>query len=299
LRPAALIYNPKAGRWRAPRLLEDLVSLLERGGFAVEALATTAPGDATRLAGQVVAQGAAEVLFVLGGDGTVREAAKPLLGSRVALAPLPAGTANVVAHSLGLPSDPVQAARAFGGLPVLEIDAGLCGDEPFLMLASAGLDSWVMERVNEWLKGHLGKVGVGLQGIPEWLRYDYRKIRVVADNRPLEGTLVAVCNMPYYAGSYRLIPEARFDDRRLELLVFHGEGRAATLAFAADLLRERHVERQDVEILPVDQAVRFEGPVGTHLQLDGDACSLDLPLTVEMAPEPLRVLAPRGRTPER
>src|SRR5436853_496624 len=86
-------------------------------------------------------------------------------------------------------------------------------------------------------------------------------VREVADGQPLAATFVAVANIPLYAGPYRLVPEARPDDGRLELLLFRG-GRFASLRFAADLLLgARHVRRKDVAIVPVEEVI-LEGPPG-------------------------------------
>ena len=63
---------------------------------------------ATRLAKQAV-EGEFDVVVVLGGDGTLNEAANGLIHSQTALAVLPGGSTNVFARTLGLPDDPVEA----------------------------------------------------------------------------------------------------------------------------------------------------------------------------------------------
>ena len=74
-RRAVLIFNPKSGRQAAARLIPRLQQVLERAGFAVTPTPTAHAGDATRLAAQAVAEGRAEVVFAMGGDGTLREVA--------------------------------------------------------------------------------------------------------------------------------------------------------------------------------------------------------------------------------
>jgi diacylglycerol kinase family enzyme len=69
---------------------------------------TSRRGHATRLARGAAADGV-EVVVALGGDGTLNEAANGLAGTDCALAPLPGGSTNVFARTLGLPNDPIEA----------------------------------------------------------------------------------------------------------------------------------------------------------------------------------------------
>ncbi|HTQ79486.1 MAG TPA: diacylglycerol kinase family protein [Thermoanaerobaculia bacterium] len=291
MRRAALIDNPKAGRQRHARLRDAILAELRRGGFAVEAIPTAGPGDATRLARELAAAGKTEVVFAFGGDGTVREVAAGLLGSEVALGILPGGTVNLLARALGLPGDPVAAAAELPALAARPLDVGLAGSSPFLMMVSAGLDARVLSILDGDLKRRFGQLGILWQGLSEWWRYSYPEISLTVDGQPLAATFVAVANIPLYAGPYPLVPSARHDDGHLDLLLFRGR-RAATLGFACDLLLEgRHVTRPDVAIVPVESVV-LEGPAGAFAQVDGDLCHEPFPLTVRLAPERLRVLAP-------
>jgi len=99
-----VIYNPTAGRGRAPRRLDKLRSAL---GSRADFQATQGPGHAEELAFKAARDGFS-VVAAAGGDGTVHEVANGILRAgkpEVALAVLPVGSANDYAHSLGLDSD--------------------------------------------------------------------------------------------------------------------------------------------------------------------------------------------------
>jgi YegS/Rv2252/BmrU family lipid kinase len=294
VRRIALIDNPQAGQRQHGEIRDAILKALEHGGFAVEVFPTAGPGDATRLARDLAAlsgTGRVEAVLAFGGDGTVREVAEGLLGSEVPLGILPGGTVNLLARALGLPRDPVTAAAGIARLSARPLDVGLAGTSPFLMMVSAGLDARVLSILDSDLKRRFGQLGILGQGLAEWWRYPYPDLTLHADGKPLAATFVAVANIPLYAGPYRLVPDARADDGRLELLLFSG-GRLATLAFAADLLRgARHVRRKDVTIVTAQEVI-LEGPAGLAAQVDGDLCQETLPLRIRLAPERLRVLAP-------
>jgi YegS/Rv2252/BmrU family lipid kinase len=287
---AALIFNPRAGRWRTERRVESLGEILGNSGFSVELRQTAKPGHATDLARLATADGC-EAVFVFGGDGTIREAAAGLIGTGVALGPIPGGTVNVLVQALGLPLHPLRAAAAFANATTLEMDVGICGDESFLILTSAGLDAHIMGNLHSGLKRRVGKASVAWSGLQRWLSYDYPQIHVTADGRPHVATFAAICNLPYYAGKWKLAPEASITDRALDLVLFHGAGRLEALAFARDLALGRHVNRDDVEIIRA-QEIEVLSPARIPMQIDGDAMPLELPVTLTIASQRLTLLTP-------
>src|SRR5690606_39084287 len=99
IRHIRMIINPVAGACQQAGALGQLLKQLRATGLSVEALATTAAGDARRLAGE--APGRADAVIAVGGDGTVCEVANGLSGSEVPLVIWPTGTENLVAKSLG------------------------------------------------------------------------------------------------------------------------------------------------------------------------------------------------------
>ncbi len=320
MRNAVLIYNPKSGRQVTKRVLPAVLKTLHAAGFEVEPVATKGPNDATPLAREAAADARIEVAFAMGGDGTLREVARGLLGSEVALGPLPAGTTNVLALALGLPQNALEAARAMEACCRRTFDVGLAGSEPFLMQASAGLDAAVMARQDPDAKKRFGKAAVAWTGIGQWWNYDYPRLELrFADNRQVtpkggerkvtpeggqrnvtpEGgqrkervSHFAACNIPFYAGAFRMAPDADPTDRRLDLVLFSGTGRAATLGFVRDLGLGRHLKRSDVETLRVEE-LELVGPLDCPVQIDGDILNAPTPVKIRVAEERLWVMAPR------
>lgn len=296
--PAVLVYNPAAGRHTAARRLPAILDALAGAGYAVRALPTAGPGDATCLAAEAAQGGEVEVAFAMGGDGTLREVAAGLLGSEVALGLLPQGTANVLAIALGVPRDPLAAARAAGGYRLRPFDVGTVtgGDgvaEPFLMMVSAGVDAAVMAAQDPRWKRRLGRAGILVSGLGAFLRYRYPEIVLEVDGRRETGGFFTVSNIPCYGGALRIAPAADPADGRLDLVLHRGRGRAATLGFARDLLLGRHLRRDDVWSKRVEE-VTVLGPSDLATQLDGDVLGRRPPYRIGVRPGVLRVLVPVG-----
>jgi len=291
--PAVLISNPSAGRGRQRRTTRRILDVLRAGGYAVEALTTERPGHATELARSAAIRGVGAV-FAHGGDGTLREAAAGVLSTQVPIGFIPGGTTNVMCLSLSLPRHPVRAAAALCRAGIREMDVGLCGNETFLMLASAGFDARVVTTMPPALKRLSGKLAVAWSALGHAFTYRFPEIAVEADGRRFTGTLVAVCNIPYYGGPWSLLPEARSDDRLLDLLVFRGRGVLATMALARDLLLgRRHLKRADVETVRAAEVTLWAG--GAPLEIDGDLYRSPAPgesVTLRLSDVRLKVLAP-------
>ena len=289
-----LIWNPRAGQRRARRALPEVRRILE-SGFELALEPTTDPEHGREVGRRAVAE-RLDALFVLGGDGSLRVAASVLAGSGVALGALPGGTTNVVAGALGLPADPVAAARALLTAEPTLLDLGQSNGEPFLMQLSGGLDAQVMAHVDLRAKRWLGKGAVAIAGLREWFRYRFPRFTFEIDGetaRTDEATGFVVANLPQYAGQFTIVPGASAFDRRLDLLLFHGRRRRDAVGFAFDLARGRHLARRDVEVRSFRE-LRLVSPAALQLQADGDAFVAAAPLTVTLAPERLQILAPRS-----
>jgi diacylglycerol kinase family enzyme len=99
------IFNPVAGASRNyPREWGWLMDQLRLAGYELGEFFTEHAGDATR-ASRLAIQDRCQLVIVAGGDGTINEAIQALAGTEVALAIIPAGSTNVLAAELGIPSD--------------------------------------------------------------------------------------------------------------------------------------------------------------------------------------------------
>jgi diacylglycerol kinase family enzyme len=290
---ASLVFNPRAGQGRGARTLSSVARAL-RAVYELDERPTEGPRHCKQLVRDAALRGDAAV-FVLGGDGSLRVAASQLVGSETALGPLPGGTTNVVAAALGLPKDPVAAARRLAGAGARELDVGrvrsAAGESVFLMQLSGGLDARVMAAVDPRWKRRFGKLAIAATGLREWVRYRFPLYALEVDGEAIAATGFVVANLAEYAGSFAIVPGAKADDRQLELLLFRGRRRRDALGFALDLARGRHLDRADVETRRVER-VTVAGPAPLVLQGDGDAFAEAPPFEIRLSSRRLRVLAP-------
>lgn len=147
---AALVVNERAGSLASlPTPRAALAEALEAAGFE---LVATPSGTGLDDQWAAVAASAAEVVFVAGGDGTLRDGAERLIGTGRVFAPLPGGTMNRVCTRLGLSGDPVHAARTYRPGPSVALDVGTANGKVFLYQSVVGAPTRLM-RFREMQRG--------------------------------------------------------------------------------------------------------------------------------------------------
>jgi diacylglycerol kinase family enzyme len=150
MKKVLVISNPNAGGTEG-RFKERVTSAM-RGDFALEFAESAARGDSTTLAGDAVSSGFHAVI-ALGGDGTVNEIAQALVHTKVALGIIPAGTTNVMARSVGIPDDIVEAAAFLASRldsgSTRRVNVGRFNERYFLFGAGIGLDAEVIHSVED------------------------------------------------------------------------------------------------------------------------------------------------------
>ncbi|HUD52867.1 diacylglycerol kinase family protein [Parvibaculum sp.] len=293
-RSVHIILNPAAGA-RRRGLLDAVVERLKRGGATVTLELTERAGHATALARRAAERGDADVVVAAGGDGTINEVARGLLGQGVPLGILPLGTANVLAIELGLRPRAVEVADMLLSGPAHLVGTGVVDGEIFLMMVGIGFDGVVVHAINPRLKRLWGKGAFVWAGVKEWLRGPGRDIRLVADGREKRAQWAIVVNGRYFAGPYVLSREGDISQPGLTLFLFKNGGRIALVRYLIALGLGRMAKLRDVEILPARQ-VRFLEPEGLEVEVDGDARG-NLPQTIEQGTRFLRLVVPQNWKP--
>src|SRR5262245_40709247 len=149
----------------------------------VEVAETSRRGHAARLA-RAAANDGFDVVVVLAGDGTLNEAADGLLRTSTALAPLPGGSTNVYARTLGFPNDAIDATnellRSLARDSTKRIGVGRANRRPFLFNTGIGFDAAVIRRVERYgeLKRYVSHPLHVVAAFETWFRhYDRSKPR--------------------------------------------------------------------------------------------------------------------------
>jgi diacylglycerol kinase family enzyme len=263
-------------------------------GWAPLLLPTRREDHGEGLARHAVAAGA-QLVFAVGGDGTVRACASVLAGTGVRLAIVPRGTANLAARALRVPRRlPAALATGFGDHETV-LDLGLADGVPFAAMAGIGLDAAVVEATRRLLKLRLGwiayaEAGLGhLHGAPS-------DFTVRLDGGPplhRAARCVVVGNAGLLPGGFPLLPDARPDDGLLDVGIL---APASLAGWARVGYRVLTRSRRDDHRLERFRARKVEISASTRLprETDGEIIEPGRSLTVDVRPRTLIVRTPSG-----
>jgi YegS/Rv2252/BmrU family lipid kinase len=300
-RAVLLIRNPTAGK-RRRGLVDAVVQHVRTAGWTVEMVDTAAAGDARRLAESHEVDRYA-VIAVAGGDGTINEVVNGLArrcDTAPPLAIVPLGTANVLAHELGIAASAATIARTImSGRAVLVHPGEVSGDGDlrcFSLMAGAGFDAKVVAGVSTELKKRLGKAAYIWRSLIETRRYRPVRYAVEVDGQRYEAASVIVTRGRHYAGPYVVAPNATLSEPLLHVCLFERWGRSHTLRFGLALLMGRLpraggyrvVTGRDVRLSVLHDAGE---PGRQPVQIDGDDV-LTLPVSISLSAGALRLLHP-------
>ncbi|MDX3540273.1 diacylglycerol kinase family protein [Streptomyces sp. MB09-01] len=223
-------------------LAERVRLRLHRHGYTDQRWTSTSVEQACGALPEECAEPGVDLVVVCGGDGTVRACADVVAGTGTPLALVPCGTGNLLARNLDLPPDPLAALETALGGGVFPIDVGrVWGDglpsTRFTVMTGAGFDAATVRDASPALKARLGWAAyvlsaarhLGDPGMRLSLRVDGGRAR------RRRARMVVVGNVGALQGGLELLPRARPDSGRLEVVLFDPRGAAGWLAAAGHL----------------------------------------------------------------
>lgn len=206
------IINPHSGR--VQRHLPAVLDFARRHGCAW--VFTARPGHATELARVALAENCRRVV-VVGGDGTLNEVGRALVGTPATLALIPCGSGNGLGRHVGVHGPITRALALLETGHTRTIDTGTADQHPFFNVAGLGLEAELAHRFHTArIRGLLGYL---LQGIAALRvnRAESLRILCAGQETHFRAATLAVANGDLYGNNARIAPGAQCDDGLLEL----------------------------------------------------------------------------------
>jgi diacylglycerol kinase (ATP) len=245
-----------------------------------------------KLVRQALDEGA-ELVFAWGGDGTVQRCVDVLAGSGTPLAIVPAGTANLLATDLELPTEIPAAVRVGLSGTRRAIDVGRINGERFAVMAGAGFDAAMIRDADAGLKDRIGRVAYVWTGARNMRGKRFRAtIRIDGTSWfDDDASCILVGNVGRLFGGVEAFEDARLDDGLLELGVVTADGMAE---WARTIARTSVGKAADSPFVHVTRARTIEVSFGRKVlyELDGGDRDKTRSLEVEVEPGAIEVCVP-------
>lgn len=284
---ALFVINRRSGvrrRMNVARLIEE--------GCAFEHAITEAERkeDLDRIVADAETAGV-DVVFAVGGDGTVHEVAKRLIGKRVALGIVPTGSGNGLARHLGIPMNVRSSIAACAKSRVEEIDTARVNGMPFVGTMGIGFDAWIAEQfAMAGTRGFRTYAAITLRGLMRYATTEM-DIEIDGESQRRSALIVAIANASQYGNNARIAPLASLQDGVLDVVIVDRLSPFAIPFAAARLFSGTLNLARGVTMLRGRKIViRRPSPGAAHL--DGEPVSLPAVLEIEVVPRSLRVRVP-------
>jgi diacylglycerol kinase family enzyme len=256
-----------------------------------------------------------DTVFACGGDGTIHNIIQVLATTGVALAVLPMGTANALAHDLGLPMNIAGAAKsaliskprriALGRIQYQDFE-GKPGTRYFIVAAGVGVDAHLFYKLHSGTKHRLGIAAYYAKAWNLWFTYAMTRFQVeyteTGLDHPQRATLTELLGVRirHFGGVLReFAPGASLNRNDLRLILCRTASRIAYLSYVTRSLLGRHWRVPGIDLAHVSRAICQYLPTANdspqariYVEADGELLGI-LPAEITMAADALTILSHR------
>ena len=321
MRKAALLYNPDSGGSKQrQRELESALAVLRAAAVEADLFLTDSPTHAAEETRRAVDAGC-DTIFACGGDGTIHNIIQVLANSPIALAILPMGTANALAHDLGLPLKVVPAAKAallaaprriaLGRVNYVDMK-GNSASRFFILAAGVGVDAHLFYKLHTGIKQRMGMYAYYAKAWQMW--WTYPMTRFVADyletgsenSHSVDVTELLAVRIRNFGGVVQeLAPGASLDRDDVRVVFCRTASRTAYLAYVTRGLLGLHWTIPGIDLAYSTRvSCRYRSPLTppqnqppqdqtkVYVEADGELLGT-LPIEITIVPDAQTILAPR------
>jgi YegS/Rv2252/BmrU family lipid kinase len=275
----AFIINPKSGTRSKTQLPALIRKYFASSGFETDIYFTEYANDGYNQA-KCYAKNGYDAVVAVGGDGTVNEVARALMGTETALGIVPSGSGNGLALHLKLPLQMSSALKRISRCREHCIDTCLLNDQPFFCTAGVGYDAYIANRFAE--AGKRGPVIYMGEVIFQYFDYKSQNYRLTFDDGTVierKAFLITFANASQWGNNAAIAPKASVDDGFMDVVVMaefplYVAPKISFVLFTKQLDKTRHVEVFKCKHLVVEREnedyVHYDGEPGTmgkHLEV--------------------------------
>jgi diacylglycerol kinase (ATP) len=287
------VVNQLSGNGRGKTVWSYIHRRLKELGVEYQAYFTQAAGDATRIVNDIKQHHPVKAVVAVGGDGTVNEVGSGLIGTHIPMGYIPAGTGNDFALGHQIPLDPEFALKRILRHQTYQVDTAKMNNRCLISFGGAGFDAKVANavRLKRWEKQWFGRLTYGLEALKVFRSYTPQPVTLTVDGVRYDYEhvwLIAVSNIPNFAGGIKICPQAEKNDGLLDLCCIQNLSSFEFLRLFPTAYSGKHTRHKSVIFHRGKEfTITPQGSCLAHV--DGEILD-ETPITVKVVPKSLTVL---------
>ncbi|HEV8513924.1 MAG TPA: YegS/Rv2252/BmrU family lipid kinase [Cyclobacteriaceae bacterium] len=292
LKTALFIINKFSGGGYLPEVEGRIIEQCEKLNIESTIEFTQSPGHATELAQEAVKQ-KLDYAFAVGGDGTVNEVAKGLLGSSVAMGILPKGSGNGLARHLGLH---MSFKKSLDIIPFHDekmIDTLSVNGKLSVNVSGIGFDGHVAGLfANKAKRGLMGYAKLVIKEFMSFKSFE-AKIGINGNSFQSKSFIIALANSSQFGNNARVAPQASVCDKLMDVCFIQKVPMLQAIGFAGKMFSGNLNRSRFVEIIKTNRiTIDIDQSIAYHI--DGEAMDATDKFIVELKPASLKILVPQN-----
>jgi YegS/Rv2252/BmrU family lipid kinase len=290
LKKIVFIVNPNSGIFKKDNIHEVIGANLDPDFYNFNIEFTTGPGHATEISKEAAGNGY-DMVVAVGGDGSINEVARGLVGTSSALGIIPAGSGNGLAHHLGIPLVRKRAIEVIKAGKEALIDTATLNDQLFVSIAGIGFDGLVARKFSkEGFRGFVAYLKVVAELYPG---YKPKKYTISINNETIttKALFIAFANSDQFGFQTAIAPDAKIDDGLIDVAIVQ-KPQLIEIPYLAGLLYWRQINRsKHIQIYRTSEAI-VKRKRNRWANLDGEPIKPGKEIHVKVYPRSLKVIIP-------
>ena len=275
------VINPIAGR----KNKSNIISRLEKSGYKI--VFAEYPGHAEKIAREA----AEKTIVAIGGDGTVNEVARGVMGTDKTLGIIPCGSGDGLALHLGISRVFSKALDTVLNGKIYQMDAGTINGKPFFSVCGVGFDAVVSEKfAKSGKRGLLNYISHGLNTLKDFVPEKYR-ISVDGNEWECDAALVTIGNSSQWGNGAKITPLADTSDGLLDITVADMFTPLEVLPLAC-LLMTGNLDKSHRVHCYNGKHIRITRQTAGPAHADGDCFDAGAEIDVRIIPSAINVIVP-------
>ncbi|MBO5951822.1 MAG: YegS/Rv2252/BmrU family lipid kinase [Bacteroidaceae bacterium] len=290
-RKIKFIINPTSGGIHVLPIKSTLEYFIDDDSIEYDFATTTHKGHAYELTKEIAQKGDTDIVVAVGGDGTVNEVGRGLIGTDTALGIIPFGSGNGLARHLGIPMDPINCIKWINKCRIAEIDYGIINEHPFFCTCGLGFDADVSKRfADSKIRGAITYIEKILQ---EALTHKDESLIIKSDIEQIdtEAFIVTCANAGQWGNNAYIAPLASVTDGLLDITIVTPFTPLDIPTLAYQLFNKHLDKNKKIRTLKTTQLTINRKKNGV-VHIDGDPVMLDKEIKIKIVTNGLKVAIP-------